>query len=68
MVKVHGSVFAAELRRVELRTLRSPSAFDELVDDYHLARKLTNRNIPNRNIRWDGQTKTFNVRPSFRMG
>lgn len=69
MMKIRGNAFAALLKRaaftvedVDRITVPKPTlTFDERVDGYHMARKLTNRAIADRKIRWNNQTKTFDV-------
>lgn len=69
MMKIRGNAFAALLKRasftvqdVDNVTQPRPSfTFDEKVDGYHMARKLTDKAIRDRKIRWNSQTKTFDV-------
>lgn len=69
MIRIRGNAFAALLKRatftvedVDRVTRPMPSyTFDEKVDGYHMARKLTDKAIRDRKIRWNSQTKTFDV-------
>lgn len=69
MIRIRGNAFAALLKRTSFTvqdvgnvTQPKPTlTFEEKVDGYRLARKLTGRAIRDRKIRWNSQTKTFDV-------